>query len=249
MNLFPFVPGYEDVVYESGREPVLVMLGAFLITFACTRAFTRIARVRGWGSASIGGVHMHHLVVGVILALAAGALHFAFTPAEGFWQLFLAAAFGSGAALVLDEFALLFRLEDVYWSREGRSSVDAVVISTVLGALLLLHTTPLDPDEETSRLALSWAVLVNGSVVLVAALKGKLFTAAVGVFLPVLALVGAIRLAKPESIWARHRYAPGSRRRERSERRFAEYEKRWGPYKDRLWDLIGGAPGKPSSEA
>jgi hypothetical protein len=249
VNLFPFLPGYEDTVYQTGREPTLVMLVSFLITFVLTRGYTRIARVRGWGSASVGGVHMHHVIVGLILALGAGALAFAFDPAEGFWQLFLAAAFGSGAALILDEFALVFRLHDVYWTKEGRSSVDAVVISTVLGALLLLHAAPLGAGDESSRRALSAAVLLNGTLVLATALKGKLFTAAVGVFIPLFALVGAVRLAKPQSLWARHRYKPGSRRLVRSQKRYAWYAERWRPYKDRLLDLIGGAPGEPTAES
>ena len=132
MDLFPFIPGYETYVYEAGRQPALVMLLAFLITFALTRTYTRLARRRGWGSGSVGGVHLHHVVVGIVLAFAAGALEFGLSPGED-WQLVLAAAFGSGVALVLDEFALVFRLQDVYWSTDGRSSVDAVVISTVLG--------------------------------------------------------------------------------------------------------------------
>jgi lysyl-tRNA synthetase class 2 len=248
VNLLPFFPGYEDVIYETGREPAFVMLMAFLLTFILTRGYTRLARVRGWGSASVGGVHLHHLVVGMVLAFSAGALHFAFMPEEGFWQLFLAAAFGSGVALVLDEFALIFRLEDVYWSREGRASVDAVIISTALGALLLLHTAPLDPNEYTSRYGVSAAVILNGSLVLVTALKGKLMTAAVGVFLPIFALVGAIRLAKPDSLWARRRYKDGGHKRERCERRYAMYAARFGPIGDKLVDLIGGAPGEPTSE-
>jgi hypothetical protein len=65
MNLFRFIPGYESAIYENGREPALVMLLAFVITFVFTRAYTRIARVRGWGSTHVGNVHMHHLVVGL----------------------------------------------------------------------------------------------------------------------------------------------------------------------------------------
>ena len=206
MNLFRFIPGYETGIYESGREPALVMLVAFLITFALTRAYTRIARVRGWGSTRVGAVHMHHLVVGLVLALGAGAIQFAFLPEEGFLQLLLAAAFGAGAALVLDEFALVFHLEDVYWEREGRKSVDAVVIAVSLGALFLLHAAPLGSGSaETSRASLTVAIAVNLVLVLVAALKGKLFLATFGVFVPILALVAAIRLAEPGSIWARRR--------------------------------------------
>ena len=59
----------------------------------------------------------------------------------------LAVLFGAGAALTLDEFALWLHLEDVYWSREGRSSVDAVLIALVVGALLLLGANPFDADR------------------------------------------------------------------------------------------------------
>jgi hypothetical protein len=246
VNLFRFIPGYETGIYEAGREPALVMLVSFLITFALTRAYTRIARVRGWGSTHVGAVHMHHLVVGLVLALGAGALEFAFLPEKGFLQLLLAATFGSGAALVLDEFALVFHLEDVYWEREGRKSVDAVVIAVSLGALFLLHTAPLgSASAEGSRASLTVVITLNLVLVLVAALKGKLFLAAFGVFIPTFALVGAIRLAEPGSIWARRRYGPGSKKRVRAEERYAPYEARWRPRKERMWDVIGGSTGRP----
>ena len=244
MNLFRFIPGYESVVYDEGREPALVMLLAFLITFILTRGYTRLARVRGWGSANVGGVHMHHLVVGMVLAFVAGALEFGFTPGPGFFQLLLAAAFGAGAALVLDEFALVFRLEDVYWEKEGRSSVDAIVISTVLGVILLEQTAPFATEGETSW-GLFTSIAITCVFVFITALKGKLLTAAFGVFLPFLAVVGAVRLAKPQSLWARKRYRPGSRKLRRSEARYARYAEKWGPRKERFWDLIGGAPGRP----
>jgi hypothetical protein len=211
VNLFRVVPGYESAIFESGREPALVTLVAFLITFALTRACTRIARVRGWGRTHVGSVHTHHLVVGLVLALGSAALEFAFLPKEGVFQLLLAAVFGSGAALVLDEFALVFHLEDVYWEQEGRKSVDAVVLSIVLGSVFLLHAAPLGLDAEGPRWIVTIGLAVNICFVLISALKGKLFLATFGVFLPLLALIGAIRLAEPGSAWARWRYEPGAR--------------------------------------
>jgi lysyl-tRNA synthetase class 2 len=242
MDLFRFVPGYESEIYDAGREPALIMLLSFIVTFACTRGYTRMARVRGWGSGHVGGVHVHHVVVGIVLSLGAGALEFAFAPGEGFWQLFLAAAFGAGAALVLDEFALVLQLRDVYWSTEGRTSVDAVVVSVILGLVLLLHTYPVGAEADASDWALSLAVGVNMMFVVVAALKGKFLLAVVGVFVWVAAWIGAIRLAEPSSLWAHWRYKPGSRKRQRSERRYRRYRERWRPRKERLLDLIGGAP-------
>ena len=242
MNLFRFVPGYENVIYESGREPALVMLVAFLLTYVLARGYTRIARVRGWGSGQVGGVHLHHLVVGLILAFAAGAMEFAYLPEEGLAQLLLAAAFGSGAALVLDEFALVFHLDDVYWEEEGRKSVDAVVLGVGLGAVLLLHSAPLGKTGDEPRAALTVVVVFNLALVVVAALKGKLVTATFGVFVPTLAFIGAIRLAEPGSLWARRRYEREGDKWRRAVERYARYEARWRPIKERAWDLIGGQP-------
>ena len=112
MNLFGFVPGYGTHVYDSGREPAFLMLLSFTLTLAGTRFYTRMARVRGWGSAIVGDVHVHHLVPGVVLSLVAGGFALALEPRE-FWAALLAAVFGAGAALVLDEFAKLLHLDDV----------------------------------------------------------------------------------------------------------------------------------------
>src|SRR3954470_12711741 len=72
MNLFGFLPGYGTYVYDSGREPAFLVLLAFILTLAGTRFYTRMARVRGWGSAIVGDVHVHHLVPGVVLSRLPG---------------------------------------------------------------------------------------------------------------------------------------------------------------------------------
>lgn len=246
MNLFPFVPFYTHHIYDSGRQTAFVMLLSFLITFVCARGYTRIARVRGWGSASFGGVHTHHLVFGLVMALVAGAMQFAFLPLDdGPWQLLLAALFGSGAALVLDEFALLFHLQDVYWEHEGRKSIDAIVIATLLGVLFLLHTTPFGSTSDMTGAALTITGVVNFVFVFLAAMKGKLFLAVFGVFVPLIALVGSVRLAEPDSLWARRWYRPGGRKIQRSTARYRKYEQAWRPRKERLWDFLGGKTGRP----
>ena len=84
-----------------------------------------------------------------------------------------------------------------------------------------------------------------GALVVVAALKGRFLLATIGVFIWVFAWIGAIRLGKPKSIWARWRYKPGSGKRRRAEERDARYQARWVPRKDRLLDLIGGSPSDP----
>ena len=72
MNLFRFIPGYETYIYEAGKEPILLLFIAFLVTFALTRLYTRLARVHGWGSGNVGGVHVHHIIPGLVLMAAAG---------------------------------------------------------------------------------------------------------------------------------------------------------------------------------
>ena len=73
----------------------------------------------------------------------------------------LAALFGVGAALTLDEFALWLHLDDVYWSREGRSSVDAVLVALVVGCLLLVGVNPFDGDQAAGEAVVALTVVVN----------------------------------------------------------------------------------------
>jgi hypothetical protein len=125
----------------AGREPLLFMLAASLLTLAGTRTYTRLARVRGWRSGRVGDVHVHHLVVGIVLALVAGMLDIALRPG-GFGRELLAFVFGAGAAFILDEFALSVHLRDVYWSSEGRRSIEVSLMWVLLGALLLVGISP-----------------------------------------------------------------------------------------------------------
>src|SRR5512140_1349274 len=98
----------------AGREPLLLMLGSSLLTFAVTRLYTRLARARSWRSGRVGDVHVHHMVLGNVLMLTCGMFQIAFQPHDIGLDL-LAVGFGVGAAFVLDEFALTVHLRDVYW--------------------------------------------------------------------------------------------------------------------------------------
>lgn len=250
MNLFRFVPGYESSIYDAGREPIFVALVAFLICFVITRGYTRMARRRSWGSGSVHGVHLHHVVVGVVLSLASGALIIGFEPVDNLFDLFLCAVFGSGAALVLDEFALVFRLEDVYWSDEGRASIDAVIVAVSVGVLVLLHVVPFDQEtsEDVGRWTLMAVIGIHVALVVVALLKGKIWLGLAGLFLLPVALVAAVRLAKPHSPWARRFYKPGSGRQLRAEQRQRKHDERWSSRTKRLQDAIGGAPSAPETD-
>jgi hypothetical protein len=244
MNLFGFVPGYGTHIYDSGREPGFLVLLAFILTLAGTRFYTRMARVRGWGSAIVGDVHVHHLVPGVVLSLVAGGLALALEPRE-FWVALLAAAFGAGAALVLDEFAMLLHLDDVYWTTEGRLSIDACMAAISFLGLAVLATFPLSSESTAERLGRSIAdalLLLNVCLVAVTVLKGKLKLGLFGIVFPPFSLAGSLRLAKPTSVWARFVYPDNGRRLRRSQERYGVRELRWGERRQRFYDLIGGAP-------
>ena len=155
------------------------------------------------------------------------------------WTEILAGIFGVGAGLTLDEFALWIHLRDVYWAEEGRLSFDAVVVAAVLGSLIVLGFAPFDLKNNGGSIT-TLAVAVGTDVILsaVAILKGKPLLGLVGIFIPFVSLVGAIRLARPGSPWARRRYARGSRKLARAEARWERIAGR----RRRFTDAIAGAP-------
>ena len=80
-------------------------------------------------------------------------------------MLLLSALFGVGAALTLDEFALILHLDDVYWTDEGRSSIEATLMGFAFAALCLLATAPLgsDPSKDIPHWVLDGIIVVNMS--------------------------------------------------------------------------------------
>jgi hypothetical protein len=240
-DFFHFVPGYEHYIYGAGREPLFFLLLAFLLTFAAVRTYTRLGRLRGWRSGSVGGVHLHHLVPGIVASLVAGTAIIAFRPGDDS-MLLLSALFGVGAALTLDEFALMLHLDNVYWTHEGRSSIEATLMGFAFAALCLLATAPLesDPSKDIPHWVLGSLLVINMSFALVAFIKGKARLGAFGIFVPGLAILGAARLAKPGSPWARRFYS--TEKLNRSHARVALQDQRYSQLKNRIYDAIGGAP-------
>jgi len=181
-----------------------VVLGALLLSFLFIRTSARMIRSPkfAWWPGSVktkDGLHLHHLVWGICLMMASGFLEFALAPVSP-WNEVLAGAFGVGAGLTLDEFALWIHLEDVYWSQEGRASLDAVLVATILGGLVMLGLAPFDlANQEGSISSLVIAMLIDIGLAALAIFKGKPLLGLVGVFLPFFSLVGAIRLASPTS--------------------------------------------------
>lgn len=225
----------------TGHRTGFVLLAAFILSFGFIRTSARMirAQVSWWpGNVQTGsGLHIHHLVWGICLLMIAGFLEFAVTPPSP-WKEILAALFGVGAGLTLDEFALWLRLQDVYWTQDGRESIDAVVLAVLFALLVLVGLSPLDVDGATSTVALVLTAAIDLTLVAVCMFKGKVATGLVGMFVAPVALVGAIRLAKPESPWAHHRYARHPRKQAEASARHAKRQ----ALRDRLRNLIGGAP-------
>ncbi len=240
-DFFDFVPGYRHYVYQAGREPFFFLLLAFLLTFVVARSYTRLGRLHGWRSGSVRGVHLHHLVPGIIATLGAGTAIIAFRPAEDS-LLALSALFCCGAALTLDEFALILHLEDVYWTDEGRSSIEATLIGFTLALLCVLATAPLgtDPGKEVPHWVVAGALSVNMCFALIAFLKGKAKLGTFGILIPGLAVLGAVRLAKPTSLWSRRFYSRS--KLERCHARAALQHRRYARMRHRFYDSIGGTP-------
>lgn len=113
------------------RERLFLASVGFLVTFGVVRGITAMIRagVGPFHNMSAGGLHIHHLVWGILLLLLVGYIWLAEIGVGSSWAASLTAiAFGVGAALTLDEFALWLNLQDVYWEQQGRVSVDAVVL-------------------------------------------------------------------------------------------------------------------------
>ena len=250
---------YRGALVDSGRSAALWVLIGFVVTFAITRRITLRIRARslepvpddvapepGGGvikDVHIGGVHVHHQVWGILLVLSTGLIEFRYSP-DSPWQEVLGALFGAGAALALDEFALWLHLEDVYWSAEGRKSIDAVMVAVVVGIGLLIGTSPLGVSNSTTSEGLWFAtvvVIVHIGYTVVCLLKGKIPTGLIGLVVPVVSLVGAIRLARPSSFWA-HRFYDDAKLAKATARFSVEAERR-----ERLRERFGAGRATPTS--
>lgn len=252
-----------DIV-ERGRLPLLCCLLAFILTFFVARSFVRLIRhrrdaglpTRWWQPRNIqvGAVHIHHVAFGVVLVLVSG-LTLVTLSVDGQEPQFTVAAtfFGIGAALVLDEYALILHLSDVYWEEDGRASVDAVFAAVAVAGLLIMGFHPLmfflpiwhGADSVALRAGVGGVLALALPLAVVVLVKGKLWTGLLGMFIVVLLVIGAMRLSRPHAPWARWRYStqPDKMRRalqrERTWRRPVIRAKLW------LQCAIAGTPRLP----
>lgn len=134
---------YHRHIARPEKQPQFFLLISFLLTFTIVRLITHAIRAGRWrhvlhNVSGPGGVHVHHLVPGIILMLIFGYLGLSEPNASA--RAYHAVGFGIGAALTLDEFALWLNLKDVYWASQGRRSIDAVVIAaTIFGLGITSH--------------------------------------------------------------------------------------------------------------
>jgi hypothetical protein len=225
---------------HRGSGLAFLVLSSFVLSFLVIRTSARLSRSVSWwpGAVRSGDVHIHHLVWGICLMMLSGFLSFVGTG-DALLSHLTAVGFGVGAGFTMDEFALWVHLEDVYWEKEGRRSVDATVIAVAFAALVVVGTTPFGLDDPGSVGATGAVVAIVLLLALTCFMKGRILLGVLGLFAPVFAAVGAVRLAQPDSPWARRRYS--AKRLARAEDRFADHRV-LSRVRHRVIDVVIGAP-------
>jgi hypothetical protein len=127
---------YARIEDRNLRERLFILV-SFILTFAFIRTVTHLQKSNILPDQH-GPVHIHHMVPGIISLLIAGNVGIAFWRRRRL-RLAMAILYGVGAALTLDEFALWLYVKDVYWAKQGRASVDAVILTlTILGVVYVI---------------------------------------------------------------------------------------------------------------
>jgi len=237
-----------DKLADQESQGLFLVLVGFILSFGFIRMSTRLMRsprVPWWPGSIVSdsGVHLHHLVFGIVTMMVSGALGFLAFGNSPYTEIF-ALAFGVGAGLTIDEFALWVHLEDVYWAEEGRSSIDATVIAAAGMLLVLLGFSPF--SIETGSVSAVIGTILSAAIVFglvaISFAKGRVLHGTFGFFFFPIAAYAACRLGKPKSAWARRRY--GERRPEkqrRAEERFPP-DRRTERFKNAFRDIVGGKP-------
>src|SRR5690606_27498372 len=136
---------FTERIVDTGRLPLFCFFAGVVVGFGFIRLSVRLirAQVRWWpGNVQPGGLHIHHVVFGVAFMLIFAVAELMIPADLAGWRSATAAGFGIGTALVLGAFALSLRVEDVYWSEQGRGAVGAVFVVVALAGLLLVGVQP-----------------------------------------------------------------------------------------------------------
>jgi hypothetical protein len=150
---------YSNAFESRAEERRLVGAVSFAGTFGIVRVITHAIRAgRGpFRNITPGGRHIHHMTFGICGLIGVGYAwlnEFGIGSGGDAASRATAALYGAGAALTLDEFALWLNLEDDYWTKQGRESIDAVV---GFGSLLAIAASGHQLAREFGRLALRLA--------------------------------------------------------------------------------------------
>jgi hypothetical protein len=239
---------WNDQILADEKQGIFLVLVGFILSFAFIRMSTRLMRsprVPWWPGSVVSesGVHLHHLVFGIVTMMIAGTLGIAALGQSPYAEI-CAFLFGVGAGLTIDEFALWVYLDDVYWAEEGRASIDATVIAAAGMMLILLGFSPFSFKTGSAEETIA-SIVAAGSVFALVAIcfaKQRVMHGTVGFFVFPIALYGAARIGKPGSPWGRRRYG------ERNPGKQAKAEERFRPdrhterFKNAFRDIVGGKP-------
>jgi hypothetical protein len=206
---------YDRHIQVPGKEAHFLILIAFVCSFGFIRTSAHMIRAQvSWWPGNVetkSGTHIHHLVWGILLLMVMGYLGVAPAIPDPRFEL-VAIGFGIGMGLALDEFALWLNLEDVYWKEKGRESIDAVVVTVALLVIALLGlqfwidvydaVLVLAGFDRGNAVVAIPIQLVGIALAVVCFRRGRKFVGLVGLFVPLVALVGALvpsRRQKPAS--------------------------------------------------
>ncbi len=203
---------FDRAIVDSGRLAAFLFFVALLGTFAFIRTSTWMIRnqVSWWpGNVSVGGTHVHHLVWGIFAMMIFGYVGVVVAPASP-WHEIVTVLFAIGMGLTLDEFALWLELKDVYWEKEGRKSIDAMIVAgSIAGILLVGFAAWVDVAEDVEAAVFAAAGVFGVIGILIAAVnvaKQHYAWTFVALIVWPLAVPAALRLAPPGSLWGRTFY-------------------------------------------
>ena len=196
---------YDQHIQIPGKETHFLILIAFVISFGFIRTSTHMIRDEvSWWPGNVetkSGTHVHHMFWGILLLMVMGYVGIA-TSIPNPWFELVAIGFGVGMGLTMDEFALWLNLEDVYWQKKGRESINAVVVTMVLLFIALLGLrfwidvwdavlvlTGAQRNNEWLAIPIQ---LAGVALAFVCFRRGRKMAGIVGIFVPLVALIGAV---------------------------------------------------------
>jgi hypothetical protein len=208
---------YDHHIQAAGKETHFLILLAFILSFGFIRTSAHMIRAQvSWWPGNVetkSGTHVHHLVWGILLLLSMGYVGIS-TDLGSPWFEFVAIAFGIGMGLTMDEFALWLNLQDVYWSDKGRQSIDAVVVTTGLLVIALLGLefwiavwdavlilAGVDHGHAWVAIPIQ---LIGVALAVVCFRRGRKLTGIIGLFVPLVALIGAVFPRRKRALQVAH---------------------------------------------